>query len=187
MTVKSDPLPDHVNQNIERIVAFHQREQEKVGRAERGLERVSSLIGRPVYLIGLLSLVVFWIAVNAVATALGFTPPDPPPFSRLQGLLTLAALATTTIVLMTQQRQGRLESQRAHLDLQVNLLTEQKATKLIHLLEELRRDLPMVRDRDDAVATAMQRPTDTAQVLSALKDVSGGSSPAPDHPTAGPR
>jgi uncharacterized membrane protein len=182
-----DSLPEHVNQNIEHIIAFHQREQEKVGPAERGLERVSGLIGRPVYLIGLLSLVVCWIAVNALATALGFVAPDPPPFSLLQGLLTLAALATTTIVLMTQQRQGRLESQRAHLDLQVNLLTEQKATKLIHLLEELRRDLPMVRDRDDAVATAMQRPTDTARVLSALEDVSGRSHPAPDQTIAGPR
>ncbi len=32
--------------------------------------------------------------------------------------------------------------QRAHLDLKVTLLTEQKAAKLIDLLEELRRDLP---------------------------------------------
>ncbi|HXN09922.1 MAG TPA: DUF1003 domain-containing protein, partial [Steroidobacteraceae bacterium] len=99
-----------MNENIDSIVAFHQREQEKLSRAERGLERVAALIGRPVYLIGLLSLVVLWIAVNALATALSLAPPDPPPFARLQGLLTLAALATTTIVLITQQRLGRLES-----------------------------------------------------------------------------
>jgi uncharacterized membrane protein len=180
MTPELDLLSPQVNQNIESIVAFHQREQEKLSRAERGLERVSALIGRPVYLIGLLSLVAVWIAINALATVLGFAPPDPPPFARLQGLLTFAALATTTIVLMTQQRLGRLENHRAHLDLQVNLLTEQKVTKLIHLLEELRRDLPMVRDRHDAVATALQRPTDTAQMLTALEEVGVGSSAAAD-------
>jgi len=174
MTPEPELLPPHVNQNIDSIVAFHQREQEKLSRAERGLERVSTLIGRPVYLIALLLLVALWIATNTLASRLGYVPPDPPPFSRLQGLLTLAALATTTIVLMTQQRQGRLESHRAHLDLQVNLLTEQKVTKVIHLLEELRRDLPMVRDREDAEATALQRPTDTAQVLSALEGVGVG-------------
>ena len=174
MTPESELLPQRVNQNIDSIVAFHQREQEKLSRTERGFERAGALIGRPVYLIGLLSLVAVWIAGNAVAAALRFSPPDPPPFGYLQGLLTLAALATTTIVLMTQQRQGRLESHRAHLDLQVNLLTEQKVTKLIHLLEELRRDLPMVRDRVDAEATALQRPTNTAHVLSALEEVGVG-------------
>ena len=174
MMPESELLPQRVNQNIDSIVAFHQREQEKLSRTERGFERAGALIGRPVYLIGLLSLVAVWIAGNAVAAALRFSPPDPPPFGYLQGLLTLAALATTTIVLMTQQRQGRLESHRAHLDLQVNLLTEQKVTKLIHLLEELRRDLPMVRDRVDAEATALQRPTNTAHVLSALEEVGVG-------------
>lgn len=59
---------------------------------------------------------------------------------------------------------------RSHLDLQINLLTEQKVTKLIHLLEELRRDLPMVRDREDPHAAALEKRTDAAQVLSALKD-----------------
>jgi uncharacterized membrane protein len=173
MTAETELLPQHVNQNIDSIVAFHQREQEKRSRAERALEQAAALIGRPVYLLGMLSLVVLWIVGNALATALGLRPPDASPFPRLQGLLTLAALATTTIVLITQQRLGRLESHRAHLDLQVNLLTEQKVTKLIHLLEELRRDLPMVHDREDAEATALQRPTDTAQVLSALGEVGG--------------
>jgi uncharacterized membrane protein len=99
-------------------------------------------------------------------------PVDPPPFVWLTGFLTLAALVTATVVLFAQNRQSKLENQRAHLDLQVNLLTEQKVTKLIHLIEELRRDLPMVRDRDDAEATALQQRTEAAHVLSALE--SGG-------------
>ena len=60
---------------------------------------------------------------------------------------------------------------RARHDLQVNLLTEQKVTKLIHLLEELRRDLPIVRDRHDPQATAMQEGADTDEVVSALREV----------------
>jgi uncharacterized membrane protein len=74
------------------------------------------------------------------------------------------------VVLIAQNREAKLEKQRAHLDLQVNLLTEQKVTKLIHLLEELRRDLPMVRDRHDPEAAVLQQRTDTAQVLSAIED-----------------
>jgi uncharacterized membrane protein len=84
--------------------------------------------------------------------------------------VTLVSLITTTIVLITQNRQAKLERQRAHLDLQVNLLTEQKVTKVIHLIEELRRDLPMVKDRHDPQAEILQQKADTVQVVSALND-----------------
>ena len=52
----------------------------------------------------------------------------------------------------------------------MNLLTEQKATKLINLMEELRKDLPMVKDRHDTEAEALQQPTNPDQVLAALDE-----------------
>jgi uncharacterized membrane protein len=73
-------------------------------------------------------------------------------------------------VLVAQNRQYKLEQQRAHLDLQVNLLTEQKVTKVIHLLEELRRDMPNVEDRHDPQAAVLQQGADAAQVISALSE-----------------
>ena len=84
--------------------------------------------------------------------------------------------------------QTRLEQQHAHLDLQVNLLTEQKVTKLIGLMEELRRDLPMVRNRHDAQAAALEQPADTAQVLSAISQVGlADDASAPDSHAASPK
>ena len=50
-------------------------------------------------------------------------------------MLGLGALLTATVVLTKQNRLAKLEEQRAHLDLKVTLLTEQKAAKLIDLLE----------------------------------------------------
>ena len=167
----SDALSEHVNNNIDSIVAFEEREHGKLSGSERRLAHVSDLIGRPLYLLFLLSFVALWTTCNLFGRFLGITPFDPPPFPWLQGILTLAALLTTTAVLIRQNRQARIEDQRAHLDLQVNLLTEQKVTKLIHLLEELRLDLPMVKDRDDPEAVSLQRRTDATQVLSALASV----------------
>lgn len=168
----AEPPWGHVHQNIGGIVAFLEREHDKVGAAQRRLEVFSRLIGRPSYLISLLSLVGLWITANGMAARFGAVAIDPPPFVWLTGVLTLAALVTTTAVLFAQNRQSKLESQRAHLDLQVNLLTEQKVTKLIHLIEELRRDLPMVPDRHDPEAVALQQRTNATRVLSALE--SGG-------------
>jgi uncharacterized membrane protein len=130
-------------------------------------------------LLSLLSLILLWIAANGLGPRLGWASPiDPPPFAWLQGFLTLAGVVTTTVVLIAQNRHARLDSQRGHLGLQLNLLTEQKVTKLIHLLEELRHDLPMVEDRHDSEAVALQQHTDTAQVLSALETVVSGVKPA---------
>jgi uncharacterized membrane protein len=49
-------------------------------------------------------------------------------------------------VLIRQNRLAHIEEKRARLELQVNLPAEQKATKIIQLLEELRLDLPNVRN-----------------------------------------
>ena len=166
----SGSLSDHIEQNIESVVALQRREWEQTSVSQRWLERVSRFVGRPAYLVGILGFVALWIASECEAPKLGLKPFDPPPFPILQGLLTLVALITTTIVLIAQNRQTKREQQHAHLDLQVNMLTEQKVTKLIHLMEELRRDLPMVRDRHDAQAMVMQERADTAQVLTAMEE-----------------
>jgi uncharacterized membrane protein len=176
----SESLPGHIHENIGNIAEFHQREEQKAGHSQRQLEVLSKMIGRPFYLLFLMSFVLLWTGVNTLLMLLGSRPFDPPPFTWLQGLISLAALVTTTIVLAAQNRQAKLETQRAHLDLQVNLSTEQKVSKIIDLLEELRRDLPMVKDRHDPEAVRLQQRADTAQVLSALADVGV----VPDEPAA---
>lgn len=165
----SGSLADHIDQNIDAVVALQKREWESVSASQRRLEQVSRFVGRPLYLVGLLCVVAIWVGFNLAAAHLHKIPFDPPPFAWLDTLLTLIALLTTTVVLIAQNRQTKLEQQRSHLDLQVNLLTEQKVTKVIHLLEELRRDLPIVANRHDAQATLMQEGADAAQVISALQ------------------
>lgn len=162
-------LPEHIAQNIDEVVELRRRDLEAAGAAQLRLEKVSQWLARPGYIVALLTFVAAWIVLNLVRLSRGSQPFDPPPFAWLQGFLTFVAMLTATVVLVAQNRQTTLAEQRAHLDLQINLLTEQKVTKVIHLLEELRRDLPMVRDREDPHAAALKEQTDTAQVVSALK------------------
>jgi uncharacterized membrane protein len=163
-------LSDRIDQNVETIAALQRRESETTSASQRLVERMSRFIGRPAYLLGLLIFVVTWVAAN-VGTPFGIAPFDPPPFELLDGIVTFSALVTTTVVLIAQNRQTRREHQHRHLDLQLSLLTEQKVTKLIHLVEELRRDLPMVKDRHDPQATVLQEATDTAAVISAMDEL----------------
>lgn len=161
---------DNINQNVESILAFYKREEQKLSRPQRILEYGSNIIGRPYFLGLILLFVALWILANVIEGAFGWRGFDPAPFTFLQGIVSLCALITTTVVLIKQNRLAKLEEQRVHLELQVNLLTEQKTTKLISMIEELRHDLPMVKDRHDPEAAALQQPTDPDQVLSAIDE-----------------
>ena len=176
-----DSERDQISQNIEAILEFYAREEQKLSRPQRFLERIGGLIGQPGFLVFILLFVAFWTLANAVLRQFGMAEFDPPPFFWLQGIVGLGALLTTTVVLIRQNRLAKLEEQRAHLDLKVTLLTEQKAAKLIDLMEELRRDLPNVKNRHDAEAAALQQSMSPDQVLAALDERSEpDESPNPD-------
>jgi uncharacterized membrane protein len=165
-----DAEHDQISQNIEAVLDFYSREREKMSYWQRVLERVGDWIGRPVFLGFTLLFVSCWTLWDTALLWLHKREFDPAPFFALQGIVGLAALLTTTVVLIKQNRLTKLEEQRSHLDLKVNLLTEQKAAKLIELLEELRRDLPNVSNRHDAEAMALKQSMSPDLVLAALDE-----------------
>jgi uncharacterized membrane protein len=163
-------LSEHVAQNIETMAHLQTEADGKVGRHQRMIEKVTASIAQPRTLNVIAGVVALWVALNTLGASAGLPQVDPPPFQWLQGVISLSALLVTTMVLTTQSRQGQRLSQRGNLELQVNLVAEQKIAKLISLLEELRRDLPSVRDRVDPVANAMAKSVDHKAVLTVLEE-----------------
>ena len=165
-TAEGAQPPPQVSENIDAILEFYRREEASISLPQRALERVGRMLGRPAFLAFTLVFVATWIAGHAA----GWLEFDEPPYFWLQGIVSLCALLTATVILIAQNRQLSLEQTHSHLDLQVNLLTEQKVSKLIALVEELRRDLPMVPQRRDESAETLQAPADPDRVLQALDE-----------------
>lgn len=159
---------DPINESIETLANLHLRMERKVGRHQKAIESVTATLGRPRFLYIIMLFVALWIFSNMILKLSGIVAFDPPPFNWLQGTVSMCALFMTTIVLITQNRQNKAAEQRRQLDLQVNLLVEQKVTKVISLLEELRRDSSVVKDRHDSEAEALQSPVDPHEVLASL-------------------
>jgi uncharacterized membrane protein len=162
------PLPDPIGHNIEAIVALHTSAERNVPRHQRVLETATTFLGRPAFLYISLLVVALWILPN-VLPHLGLPQFDPPPFDLLQLSLGIISLPMTIAVLIKQDRQEKLAEQRAQLSLQLNLLSEQKIAKLIALIEELRRDLPDVRNRYDPEAEVMKEAADPEMVMDTLE------------------
>jgi len=166
---KSVPTPDPISQNIDAVVSLHNLAEQQVDTHQRTVESLTAWLGRPQFFYGILVGVSFWMLLNGLAAAFGLHERDDPPFFWMQGAIGLGALLMTTVILITQNRQGKLAERREQLDLQMSLLTEQRTAKIIDLLEELRRDMPSVHNRVDLEAEALTKTVDPNEILATLE------------------
>jgi uncharacterized membrane protein len=169
VVIPSAPLPDPLAQNIEAIIALQAKSEKDLSRTQRVVEAVTAFFSQPTFLYCILIGVTLWIVSNVLPHGFGIPQFDPPPFEWLDHVLGLGSLLISTGVLITQNRQEKLTEQRMQLSLQLNLLSEQKIAKLIALVEELRRDLPNVKDRHDPEAEVMKQPADPHLVMEVLE------------------
>jgi uncharacterized membrane protein len=110
-----------------------------------------------------------WVVLNAALRLSGRAELDPPPYFWLDTALALASLLMTTLVLTTENRLSEIEEQRSRLHLQISMLAERKAAKIIQLIEELRYDMPQVANRVDPEAQALTLPANPHEVAEELE------------------
>lgn len=161
---------DHILANIDAVRSLYQQSEQSRTIHQRAIEEVTAALGRPLTVYLTFGFVVLWVVANQVLVALGIAAFDPPPYHYLQGVIGLGAILMTTAILITGNRDSKLIERRSHLELQVNLLAEKKIAKIIALLEELRRDIPTVKNRSDHEATAMSKPADPEFVVRVIDE-----------------
>jgi uncharacterized membrane protein len=166
-------LPSSTKENLEVLADFRDREDAQLSGAQALIEKISRFFGSPAYFAFALGFIVCWILVNVWGLHAGWSHVDEPPFSALQGLVSSNALLLTVAVLIRQNRLERVAEHRSHVDLQVNLLTEQKVTKILQLVDELQRELSALRRRPDAEVAELSKPADAHALMHAIKEKQG--------------
>ena len=81
----------------------------------------------------------------------------------------MASFYLVVLILITQRREEQLSQHHAQLTLQLTIQGEQKIAKVIALLEEHRRDSPLLPNRIDQEANAVAESADPNCLLEALK------------------
>ncbi len=160
-------VPPHIAETTQAIALLHAEHHRKSTLAERIVDKATTYVGRPGFVLALIMAAVLWMAVNLLVRLSGGAPLDPPPFGWLELTLTAAALVIAVMILTSQRRADRFANLREQMTLESTLLTEQKTRKIIELLEELRRDSPEIPDRQDIEADQMAAKTDPHEVLAA--------------------
>ena len=165
------PLAAHVEDAVRSITLLNAKHHRDASDAQRFVDRVTALAGRPYFLGLVCGAVVVWTISNSVIYLLGAHPLDAPPFAWLELGATVTALVIAVLILVTQRNADRLADVRGQMTLELALLAEQKAAKLIELVEELRRDSPELRNRVDSEAHEMSVRSDPHAVLGAIETI----------------
>jgi uncharacterized membrane protein len=160
-------------ENLEVLANFTEREDAAISGMQLVIERTSAFFGSLWYFAFCVIFMVAWVLVNWWGVHARWPHVDAPPFPWLQGIVSCNALLLTVAVLIRQNRMARLAEHRSHLDLQINLLTEQKATKILQIVDELQRELTALRGHPDTQMEEMTKPADANALLHAIKKQTG--------------
>jgi uncharacterized membrane protein len=162
-------LPSSARENLDMLANIDEREHANVTGVQSLIERISTFVGSPAYFVWVVAFIAGWIAINAWGWYAGWRHVDAPPFPWLQGVVSSNALLLTIAVLIRQNRMARMAAHRAHLDLQINLLTEKKVTKILRIVDELRQELPALPTAPDEEVADLAKPADAEALLHAIK------------------
>jgi len=163
-------LPAHIEQTVQAIARLHKAHHQRATPLQLFVDRLTALVARPAFIGLVVMTVIVWIGGNLLLLQLTGWSLDRPAFPWLQGAGELAAIFITTLILMSQRRKDELSELREQLILELAIMTEQKGAKLIALMEEMRRDNPLLVNRVDTEAEDMSTPADPEAVLEAFQE-----------------
>ncbi|HTK43500.1 MAG TPA: DUF1003 domain-containing protein [Gemmatimonadales bacterium] len=137
-TSENDPsrsAEELTRRNVERVSALEAAEHRKATAGDRIADIITNFSGSMTFVwLNVLSIAV-WMVVNlALPHPRRF---DPFPFSLLTLVLSVEAIFLAIFILISQNRAARISDKRSHLDLQLNLLSEQENTKMLLMLERI--------------------------------------------------
>jgi len=107
-----------------------------------------------------------WITLNLLP---GVKHIDPFPFTFLTFIVSLEAIFLSTFILISQNQDTRISERRNHLDLQINLLSEQENTKMLTMLQAIAEKVGVEIEAHEDV-TVLAQDTELEKVVAQIEE-----------------
>ena len=127
--------------NVEVVASLDAAAKAKRTPADRVVDVITKFCGSMSFIWVHVIWFAVWMILNVVPHLPGRWRFDPYPWPLLLMIVNLEAIFLSTFILISQNRQNRLAERRNHLDLQINLLSEQENTKILTMVESIVRHL----------------------------------------------
>jgi uncharacterized membrane protein len=160
------PSIEHLTQRNVAVIAAMERHANQVRtRAELIADWLAQLVGSWSFLLGQTVLLAVWIVLNVTAVVERW---DPYPFILLNLALSIESAYAAPILMISQNRQGKLNERRNHLDLQINMLAEQETTEILRMLRLLCEHTGVRLEQEDQ-ARILQETTRPAHIVKQIQ------------------
>jgi uncharacterized membrane protein len=167
-----------VRANVKRIAGLEAAEHAKATPAERLADVITAFTGSMRFVWVSLALIGGWVVLNAVLPKAERI--DPFPFPLLTLILSVEAIFLSIFILMSQNRAASVSDKRSHLDLQLNLLSEQENTKMLLMLREIGQAVGAEFSDPELTELATKtKPEDLSHQIDAAADAA--KRPGPEH------
>jgi uncharacterized membrane protein len=121
-------------QNVEAVSKLEEAARAQRTSTDRLAEAIANFCGSMTFVWVHVAWFGGWILINLFP---GMPHIDPFPFTFLTLVVSLEAIFLSTFILISQNHDNRMSERRSHLDLQLNLLSEQENTKMIAMLQAI--------------------------------------------------
>jgi uncharacterized membrane protein len=164
-TIRTGSVEQLTQRNIEVVRKLEEAANQERTTSDRFARMIARFCGSMtfvwVHVIGFAG----WIALNLVP---GVKHIDPFPFTFLTFIVSLEAIFLSTFILISQNQDTRITDRRNHLDLQINLLSEQENTKMLMMLQAIAEKIGARIERDDDM-TVLAQETELEKVVAQIE------------------
>ena len=164
-TIGSGSVEQLTQRNIEVVRKLEEAANEQRTTSDRIARMVARFCGSMtfvwVHVIGFAG----WITLNLVP---GVEHIDPFPFTFLTFIVSLEAIFLSTFILISQNQDTRISERRNHLDLQINLLSEQENTKMLTMLQAIAEKVGAEIEPDEDM-TVLAQETELEKVVAQIE------------------
>jgi len=134
--VQNENTCSAIRRNVQAVAKLEEDFNRNRSLSDRIADSVGSFAGSLPFVLLHLGFYSLWVLVN-VGVVPAIPRFDPFPFMLLNVGVSLEAIFLSTFVLMKQNRMSKRADQRAHLDLQINLLAEREMTLMLQMLQRI--------------------------------------------------
>ncbi len=159
---------ESARRNIETVVRLEQDAMKNRSLGERVSDLFTGFMGTMSFVVFHLLLFGFWVVVNVGWTPL--KPFDPFPFGILTLIVSAEGVLLAIFVLVSQNRMSRQANERAHLNLQIDMLSEQETTKLLQKVQSLVDHFGLEPEAGDGEARRLSQETQVEALVHEIRN-----------------
>jgi len=161
-------LAELTKRNVEIVAQLEKSADAERSLTDRLADSISRFVGSMAFVYIHVAWFGLWIAIFTLPVIPAAWQIDPFPFTFLTFVVSLEAIFLSTFILISQNHEERVARRRNHLDLQINLLSEQENSQMLKMLDAIHRHLNIV---GDPTAQALQEATRPDAMVAEIKKV----------------